>query len=456
MILACMGMAVGTGNIWRFPRELARNGGGSFLVPWAVALLLWSIPLLMVELGIGKTTRKGPYAAFRQILGARWAWMGGFISLCTFAIMCYYAVVTGWTLRYLLHALAGDLMGLDGPGAHQLFLTVRSGWVSAGYQAMAAALAGFLVWKGTRGIEGVNKLLMPLLILILVYGALRSLSLPGAGNSLSFLTRLDGQLLASGKLWLAGFTQSAWSTGAGWGLMLAYAVYARDQDSPGTIPVATGVGNNAIEVLVGLMIFPAVFSIFGSEAVAFVASAGSTGGVAFEATPLIFSQIPGGGAILVLFFLALVSAALTSLVAMVELGTRLFMDFGIGRGRALLWALGVGLALGLPSALHPPFFDNQDFVWGLGLMLSGLFLCVLVWRVGPGRFQLLYLGRSKASPLFTALMILVTAETVLLLGWWLVQERDGITGQCLLQWGAVILALMLFERRSKNGVRNSA
>jgi NSS family neurotransmitter:Na+ symporter len=292
---------------------------------------------------------------------------------------------------------------------------------------------------------------MPLLILILLYGALRSLSLPGAGSSLAFLTQLDGQLLTSGKLWLAGYTQSAWSTGAGWGLMLAYAVYAREKDNPSAIPVATGFGNNAIEVLVGLMIFPAVFSLFGSEAVAFVASAGSTGGVAFEATPLIFSQLSGGAVVLALFFLALAFAALTSLVAMVELGARLFMDFGLSRGRALLWALGLGLVLGLPSALHPPFFDNQDFVWGLGLMLSGLFLCVLVWRVGPGTFQVRYLGRREGSRLFTALMALVTVETVLLLGWWLVQERDGITGQCLLQWGSVILALLLFDRMGKKG-----
>ena len=100
MMLAMLGMAVGTGNIWRFPRIAAANGGGSFLVAWAVFLILWSVPLLLVEFSMGKATRYGPVGAFAKLIGRRWSWMGAWVAWTAMAIMFYYSVVAGWTLRY--------------------------------------------------------------------------------------------------------------------------------------------------------------------------------------------------------------------------------------------------------------------------------------------------------------------------------------------------------------------
>ncbi|HUP18476.1 MAG TPA: sodium-dependent transporter, partial [Gemmatimonadota bacterium] len=90
MILVMLGMAVGTGNIWRFPRIAATNGGGAFLVPWAIFLLTWSVPLLLCEFAMGKGTRKGPVGAFADLAGRGWAWMGGWVALCAIMIMFYY------------------------------------------------------------------------------------------------------------------------------------------------------------------------------------------------------------------------------------------------------------------------------------------------------------------------------------------------------------------------------
>jgi SNF family Na+-dependent transporter len=98
--VAMLGMAVGTGNIWRFPRVAATNGGGSFLVAWVVFLLLWSIPLILVEFWMGKATRSGNVGAFSRIMGKRYAWMGAWVAWTATAIMFYYAVVAGWTIRY--------------------------------------------------------------------------------------------------------------------------------------------------------------------------------------------------------------------------------------------------------------------------------------------------------------------------------------------------------------------
>ena len=116
MILAMLGMAVGTGNIWRFPRIAAQNGGGEFLVAWIAFLFLWSIPLILVEFGMGRQTRAGPVKAFIQMMGPRWAWMGAFVAFVATAIMFYYSVVAGWTLRYLLASVTGEVPGAT-PGA---------------------------------------------------------------------------------------------------------------------------------------------------------------------------------------------------------------------------------------------------------------------------------------------------------------------------------------------------
>ncbi|NIP78854.1 MAG: sodium-dependent transporter, partial [Gemmatimonadetes bacterium] len=90
MMLAMLGMAVGTGNIWRFPRIAASNGGGSFLVAWVIFLLLWSVPLILVEFALGRAARRGTIGAFAELIGGRFAWMGAWVGWCATAIMFYY------------------------------------------------------------------------------------------------------------------------------------------------------------------------------------------------------------------------------------------------------------------------------------------------------------------------------------------------------------------------------
>ena len=105
LMLAMLGMAVGTGNIWRFPRIAASNGGGSFLVAWVVFLMLWSVPLILAEFALGKRMRNGTVGTFAAMMGDRFAWMGGWVAWVAAAIGFYYAVVMGWTLRYFLAAI---------------------------------------------------------------------------------------------------------------------------------------------------------------------------------------------------------------------------------------------------------------------------------------------------------------------------------------------------------------
>lgn len=451
MILTCMGMAVGTGNIWRFPREVAKNGGGSFLIPWIIFLFLWSIPLLMVELSTGQTTRKGPFGAFHMLAGKRFAWMGGFISLCAMLIMCYYAVVTGWTFRYLIFALQGALNTVTNEQAIDLFDNFRGTYAALGFHLAAVALAALIVYKGTKSIERLNKILIPALIVILIIGAVKSLMMDSAAG-LGYLFSLEMERLGDPNHWIAGLTQSAWSTGAGWGLMLAYAVYARDQEDPVTTPMATGLGNNGIEMLVALMIFPALFAIMGAGAVDYVSGTSWKGGIAFQAVPIIFKEMTGGPILNILFFFGLASAALTSLVAMVELSVRFFMDFQLSRKKAMLITLGLCVVVGTPSALSDTVFDNQDFVWGVGLIISGLFLAFMVIRHGIAKFRGNLLNRNagvvKAGKWFHFAMYLVIVEGLVLLGWWLYYGGNrSLAISCVVQWGLVIGLLIAFRQK---------
>ena len=109
LIIATVGIAVGTGNIWRFSRIVAQNGGGSFLIPWVIFLLIWSVPLIIAEFAIGKYTRMGPVGAMAKTAGRKFGWMGAFIVFVSTAIMFYYSVVTGWCLRYFFSSASGNL-----------------------------------------------------------------------------------------------------------------------------------------------------------------------------------------------------------------------------------------------------------------------------------------------------------------------------------------------------------
>jgi len=145
LILATLGMAIGTGNIWRFPRIVAQNGGGSFLIPWIIFLFLWSIPLLIVEFAIGKKTRYGTIGSFGTFLGRKFTWMGAFVGFCTMAIMFYYSVVMGWCVKYFIASVFGD----DGLAQSELFWdSFTSSYEPILFHFIAMAFGAFVIFKG--------------------------------------------------------------------------------------------------------------------------------------------------------------------------------------------------------------------------------------------------------------------------------------------------------------------
>ncbi|HUO87363.1 MAG TPA: sodium-dependent transporter, partial [Thermoanaerobaculia bacterium] len=421
LILATLGMAVGTGNIWRFPRVVASNDGGSFLVAWVCFLLLWSVPLMILEFGFGKHSRRGTVGAFASLAGRGGAWMGAWVALTATAIMFYYAVVSGWCLRYLFAAFTGEL-ATSAPGA--LWDGFAGSPAAVVTQGLALGLAFAVVWFGVRGIERVAKVLIPALAILVVVLAVRAVTLPGAERGLDFLFTPDWAALATPRVWIEALTQNAWDTGAGWGLILTYAIYMRQREDVPLNAFLIGFGNNSMSLLAGIMVLCTVFAL-NPMAQQQIVGAGNEG-LTFVWMPQLFALMPGGAFFQILFFLALSFAALTSLISMLELATRVLIDFGLARRRALATVGVIGFALGVPSALSMEIFRNQDWVWSLGLMLSGLFFAVAAIKYGVDRLRREVVnGPGVDLPVgrwwVWAIAVLVPLEAVVLLFWWLRQ-----------------------------------
>jgi NSS family neurotransmitter:Na+ symporter len=497
MMLAMLGMAVGTGNIWRFPRIAAQNGGGEFLVPWVVFLLLWSIPLILVEFGAGRQTRSGPVAAFLQLAGPRWAWMGAWVAFVAIAIMFYYSVVTGWTLRYVWAAVFGEVPQQE-PGAFWSRYT-GSFWPIVTH-AVSMAAGVWVVARGVKAIERVAKVLMPTLIVLVVVLALRAMTLPGAERGLSYLFHVDWPALANANLWVQALTQNAWDTGAGWGLVLCYAAYLRQREDTTLNAFVLPAANNTVSLLSGIMVLCTVFAVVPQLAANLAAQPESLSaypaladavragrplttdliqqtifnagneGLTFIWMPQLFARVPLGRVFMVLFFVALAFAAFTSLISMIELGTRVALDAGMERGRAIRWVGAIGFLLGLPSARSLAVLHNQDWVWGVALMVSGLFFALAVLRWGAKRFREEQLNHPDSNLKLgrwwdVVITGVVPLEAVILLVWWLAQARSwdpagwldpfGVenVGTIALQWGVVLAVLVALNRRLGRSIR---
>ena len=228
LILSVLGIAVGTGNIWRFPRIAASNAGdggaGAFLVAWLVFLLVWSIPLIIAEYALGQRGRMGVVGTFAKLAGPKVAWLGAFVAFVAAAIMCYYSVVAGWCAYFMATSLASGLpvTSESSLAAWQAFQA--SPWPIVLHAAMMGL--GVLAVRGGVGtIEKANKILVPTLLAIVVVAVVRAVTLPGAGAGIAYLFTPDWGTLAAPSTWLEALTQNAWDTGAGWGLILTYAAY---------------------------------------------------------------------------------------------------------------------------------------------------------------------------------------------------------------------------------------
>jgi NSS family neurotransmitter:Na+ symporter len=402
LIFATIGAAIGTGNIWRFPRMVGANGGGSFLVPWVIFLFLWSVPLIIAEFALGKRSRTGTVGTFRIFAGNRFAWMGLWTAWISTAIGFYYAVVTGWCINYFQTAIRGGLGSeVDTVQVWNDFLQDPTQVIF--FQSLSVLITMAAIWKGAKAIEKVNVTLMVSLFILLFAALFLSFVMDlddGTLDGFVYMFSIQPEYLTQPETWINGLSQSAWSCSAGMGMAITYSVYMR-KDEDTTLNAATMcLANNSISIIAGLTVMMAVFSVSEDP---LGAVGGGSSAITFLVLPEVFAQAPGGPYVQLLmvtmFFLALSFAALTSMISTVELCVRNFVDHGIERKKAVGFTTLAIFLFGLPSAAlwilvdpdigvaFPQFLEVQDHIWGYGLMFSGLFIAYSIWKYGWNRYK---------------------------------------------------------------------
>ena len=412
LIFAALGAAIGTGNIWRFPRMVGANEGGTFLIPWLFFLFAWSIPLVIAEFALGKRSRTGTVGTFRIFAGKNFAWMGLWTAWISTAIGFYYAVVAGWCLKYFQLGVTNGLVGddVDTQLVWNEFLNSPGNVVF--FQFLVIAITLLAIWKGAKAIEKVNVVLMISLFVLLFMSLGLSLWMDMADGTLDgflFMFTVKWSSLSDPAIWINGLSQSAWSCSAGMGMAITYSVYMRKDEDTTLNAFTMGLANNSISIIAGLTVLSAIFAV--NENPLDTVTNGSSA-ITFLALPEVFAQAPGGsiGAWVMMsgFFLALSFAALTSMISTVELCVRNFVDHGYEREKSVLLTSVAIFIFGLPSALlwitvaddgtaFPQFLEVQDHIWGYGLMFSGLFIAFTIWKYGYQKWRML-VESGEAAP----------------------------------------------------------
>jgi NSS family neurotransmitter:Na+ symporter len=362
-ILASIAGVVGLGNLWRFPYMAGQNGGGTFVLAYAICILALGIPLYVLEASAGKLANRGPVGLFREI-NPRWGpWFGWFLVIMTVAIMSYYLVVSGWTLGYAVDAIRVDL---------KPFEEFTAGFASLWFFLITSALTFLVLLRGIRGLEQMSKILLPLLVLIVGGLAIYAQTLPGGSQARDFYFSFDLVKFLEPRTWQMAAGQAFYSLAIGQGFLITYGSYSPKGFNILKSSAAVALTNSVISITAGLMVFPIVFT-FG-----IAPDAGSQ--LSFTAFPNIFSQLPAGQFIGIAFYTLLFVAAFTSCVGGMAVALAPVRDeFHMTRRQAALVVVAITTALGIPSALsftpfglsigEKPFLEVIDQLVGSGIVV---------------------------------------------------------------------------------------
>ena len=314
-IAAATGSAIGLGNIWRFPYVAGENGGAAFMLVYLFFVIVIGIPMMLSEFSIGRYTNRNTFGAFRVLRpGSKWYLIGILGIVTAFVILSFYSVVAGWTIDFLKESLVNGFAGRSSAEIKTGFDSfVESGWRPVFWTLLFVAATAFIVVSGIeKGIERYNKILMPLLFLILIGLGINSATMEGFREGMSFLFKPDfGKI--TGSVVIEALGQAFFSLSLGMGTMITSGSYTRSREImlPPAGPAA--VSDPLSATLAGVAIFPAVFS--------FGISPTSGPDLVFITLPNIFQQMPGGYVLSILFFLLLFIAAVTSSVSLMEVVT---------------------------------------------------------------------------------------------------------------------------------------
>lgn len=413
-IFSSIGYAVGIGNLWRFPYSVGRYGGGVFLLFYLLVVFLVAIPLFSIEISLGKATRKDPVGAYRKIRPKSPWFLNGYVHvLVNLVVTGYTAPVVGWIAAYLFKSISGVFSRMS-PGEIEAYY---QDFVSSPLEVVSwtliliVALVAVLLRGLNRGIEKINKILMPSLFFILLILIGRSLSLEGASKGIAFYLKPDFSKFTA-EAALAAVGQAFFSIGVALGAGLVFGSYMRKQDKIVSNAAIIGLSDTFIAVLAGFMVFPIVFA-FGLEP-------GAGFGLTFITMPNVFNQMPLGHLFALLFYLLFFLAAFTSFLGGTEsIIAHLRDTWKIPRKTGTLITAGLILAIAIPASASLGFFGKVDYAANnIFLILGALLMTIFVGRVWPLReFLKVADVQSRPARLYWVIIIQYFAPLMIILIW---------------------------------------
>lgn len=317
-ILACIGSAVGMGNIWMFPTRVSMYGGGSYLIPYFIFVALIGFTGVIGEMSFGRATKSGPVDAFgyacetknKRKLGEA---IGFIPVLGALAMAIGYTVVMGWILKYMIGAFIGKtLASADTEGFAASFGSMASAFGNNVWQIVALVIGIIILMFGVgRGIEKANKIMMPVFFILFAVLGIYVAFQPGAIEGYKYIFRVDPKAFADPKTWIFALGQAFFSLSVAGNGTLIYGSYLSDNED---IPAAAGrvaLFDTIAALLAALVIIPAMATT-GAQL-----NQGGPG-LMFIFLPALFKSMPGGYIVAIIFFVAVFMAGLSSLINLYE------------------------------------------------------------------------------------------------------------------------------------------
>ncbi|MDC3424087.1 sodium-dependent transporter [Aquibacillus sp. 3ASR75-11] len=414
-IMASAGAAIGLGAIWKFPYVAGMNGGAAFFLIFILFTVLIGLPMLISEFVIGRGAKKEAITAYKTLApNSKWKIVGQFGVLGSFLLLSFYSVVGGWVLIYTFLSITGQVIG-EGANYPDLF-----GSITASPFITLTGLATFLLINvmvislGIKnGIEKASKYMMPLLFIFFIVLVVRSLTLEGAMEGVSFFLKPNfSSITAGGVLYALG--QSFFALAVGFSCMVTYSSYLGKEVSIPNAASSVVLMNIFVSLLAGLAIFPAVFA-FGLEPT-------EGPGLLFVILPTVFAEIPLGGLFLSLFMLLFLFATLTSSFSLLEIIVSAFTENKERSRKRVSWVSGsIMFIAGIPAALSmstlsnftifgKTVFDATDYLVSNIMLPLGSFLIAMfiVYRMDKSLVEKEFkLATSKSIDWYSAWVFLM-------------------------------------------------
>ena len=356
-MLSCVGAAFGLGNIWLFSWKLGKYGGAAFLIPYFIFVALFAVVGLVGEISFGRMMKRGIFGLSEILkdINIPFKNLLPIIPIISVAgVFTFYVIVFGWVIRYFFSYLTGAINGVE-YGAY--FGSIAGQAASIPWHILGVVLSVVVISFGVvKGIEKLNKVIMPLMFVLFLGLMVRSLTLPNAIDGVKFLLQPKWSMLEDPMTWIMALGQAFFTVGLSGSALLVYGSYLGDDVEIPASVVQTCFLDTTAALMAGFIIIPAAFS-FGLDA-------GSGPALLFITIPAIFSNIPGGQILGGLFFLSVIFAALSSAINQLEVPVEAIMDrYKISRIKAAIIVVIIACIIGLFLDLNMNWFGKfADFV----------------------------------------------------------------------------------------------